>query len=114
MAVFALLIVGASLWYTNNLVKDIAQQESNQVKLWAEAMEQHALMMKYTEEFFGDVSEQEQLRVELLAKAYREVLDFSRNDNTGIYLDIIRNNIDPGQAFIKIAKDFKGLEIISK
>ena len=93
LAVFALLIVGASLWYTNNLVKDIAQQESNQVKLWAEAMEQHALMMKYTEEFFGDVSEQEQLRVELLAKAYREVLDFSRNDNTGIYLDIIRNNI---------------------
>lgn len=93
MAVFALLIVGASLWYTNNLVKSIARQESNQVKLWAEAMEQHALMMKYTEEFFGDVSEQEQLRVELLAKAYHEVLDFSRNDNTGIYLDIIRNNI---------------------
>ena len=25
-----------------------------------------------------------------------------------------RNEIDPGQAFIKIAKDFKGLEIISK
>ena len=93
MAVFALLIVAASLWYTNNLVKSIARQESNQVKLWAEALEQHALMMKYTEEFFGDVSEQEQLRVELLAKAYREVLDFSRNDNTGIYLDIIRNNI---------------------
>lgn len=93
LAVFALLIVGASLWYTNNLVKSIARQESNQVRLWAEAMEQHALMMKYTEEFFGDVSEQEQLRVELLAKAYHEVLDFSRNDNTGIYLDIIRNNI---------------------
>lgn len=93
MAIFALIIVGASLWYTNSLVKSIARQESNQVKLWAEAMEQHALMMKYTEDFFGDVSEQEQLRVELLARAYREVLDFSNNENTGIYLEIIKNNI---------------------
>lgn len=88
-----MIIVGASLWYTNSLVKSIARQESNQVKLWAEAMEQHALMMKYTEDFFGDVSEQEQLRVELLARAYREVLDFSNNENTGIYLEIIKNNI---------------------
>lgn len=93
LAIFALIIVGASLWYTNSLVKSIARQESNQVKLWAEAMEQHALMMKYTEDFFGDVSEQEQLRVELLARAYREVLDFSNNENTGIYLEIIKNNI---------------------
>ncbi len=93
MAAFAILIVGASLWYTNQLVKSIAKQETNQVKLWAEAMEQHALMMKYTEEFFGDVSEQEQLRVELLAHAYREVLDFSKNENIGIYLEIIKNNI---------------------
>ena len=93
LALVAMLIVGASLWYTNNLVKSIARQESNQVKLWAEAMEQHAMMMKYTEVFFGEVSEQEQLRVELLAKAYREVLDFSNNNNTGVYFDIIRNNI---------------------
>lgn len=93
LAILALLIVGASLWYTNNLVKSIAKQESNQVKLWAETMQQHAMMMRYTEAFFQEVSEQEQLRVELLAKAYREVLDFSNNENTGIYLDIIRNNI---------------------
>lgn len=93
LAVVALLIVGASLWYTNNLVKSIAIQETNQVKMWAAAMEQHAGMMKSTEEFFNKVSEQEQLRVELLAQAYREVLDFSSDANTGIYLEIIKNNI---------------------
>ena len=93
LAVVALLIVGASLWYTNYLVKSIAEQETNQVKMWAAAMEQHAGMMKTTEEFFGKVSEQEQMRVDLLAHAYRQVLDFSSNENTGIYLEIIKNNI---------------------
>ena len=93
LAIVALLIVGASLWYTNYLVKSIAIQETNQVKMWAAAMEQHAGMMKSTEEFFGKVSEQEQLRVDLLAQAYREVLDFSNDANTGIYLEIIKNNI---------------------
>lgn len=93
LAVVALLIVGASLWYTNHLVKSIAVQETNQVKMWAAAMEQHAGMMKSTEEFFNKVSEQEQMRVDLLAMAYRQVLDFSTNENTGIYLEIIKNNI---------------------
>lgn len=93
LAAVALLIVGASLWYTNNLVKSVAEQEVNQVKMWAAAMEQHAGMMKSTEDFFRKVSEQEQMRVDLLAHAYREVLDFSNDANTGIYLEIIKNNI---------------------
>ena len=93
LAIVALIIVGASLWYTNYLVKSIAEQETNQVQLWAAAMEQHAGMMMSTEEFFNKVSEQEQMRVDLLAHAYRQVLDFSNNENTGIYLEIIKNNI---------------------
>ena len=93
LAIVALLIVGASLWYTNYLVKSIAEQETNQVKMWAAAMEQHVGMVKSTEEFFGEISEQEQMRVDLLAHAYRQVLDFSNDENTGIYLEIIKNNI---------------------
>ena len=93
MSIIALLFISASLWYTNRLVKSIAEQETRQVKMWAAAMEQHAVMMKSTEEFFNKVSEQEQLRVDLLANAYRRVIDISSNENTAIYLDIIRNNI---------------------
>ena len=48
MAVIAMLIIGVSLWYTNHLVKSIAEQEVKQVKMWAAAMEQHAVMMKST------------------------------------------------------------------
>ena len=93
MAIVALLLIAASLWYTNRLVKSIAEQETRQVKMWAAAMEQHAVMMKSTEEFFNKVSDQEQLRVDLLANAYRRLIDISNNENTAIYLDIIRNNI---------------------
>ena len=93
MAVVALLLIAASLWYTNRLVKSIAEQETRQVKMWAAAMEQHAVMMKSTEEFFNKVSEQEQLRVELLANAYRRIIDITSDENTAVYLDIIRNNI---------------------
>ena len=93
LAIIALLVIGASLWYTNRLVKSIAEQETRQVKMWAAAMEQHAVMMQSTEEFFNKVSEQEQLRVDLLANAYRRVIDISTNENTAVYLDIIRNNI---------------------
>ena len=82
MAIIALLIIAASLWYTNRLVKSIAEQETRQVKMWAAAMEQQAIMMKSTEEFFNKVSEQEQLRVDLLANAYRRVIDISTNENT--------------------------------
>ena len=93
LAIIALLIIAASLWYTNRLVKSIAEQETRQVKMWAAAMEQQAIMMKSTEEFFNKVSEQEQLRVDLLANAYRRVIDISTNENTAIYLEIIQNNI---------------------
>ena len=93
LAAIALILIAASLWYTNRLVKSIAEQETRQVKMWAAAMEQHAVMMQSTEEFFNKVSEQEQLRVDLLANAYRRVIDISTNENTAVYLDIIRNNI---------------------
>ncbi|MBQ6771596.1 MAG: HAMP domain-containing histidine kinase [Bacteroidales bacterium] len=93
LAVIALLLIAASLWYTNRLVKSIAEQETRQVKMWAAAMEQQALMMNSTEDFFNKVSEQEQLRVELLANAYRRIIDISSNENTAIYLAIIQNNI---------------------
>jgi Signal transduction histidine kinase len=93
LAALALLIIGVSLWYTNNLVQSIARQETNQITMWAQAMEEHANLMNYTEAFFGDVSKQEIKRVELLALAYRRVLDVSNDENSSIYLEIIRNNI---------------------
>ncbi|MCQ2306084.1 MAG: HAMP domain-containing histidine kinase [Bacteroidales bacterium] len=93
LAVMALIIVCASIYYTNILVKRFAAQETKQIEMWADAVQSHVELMKYTETFFDEVSEQEQKRVELLALAYKSFLESGPDENTSIYLEIIRSNI---------------------
>jgi len=61
--------------------------------MWAEAVQSHVELMNYTETFFEEVSDQEQKRVELLALAYKSFLEAGPEENTSIYLEIIRSNI---------------------
>lgn len=93
LAVLALIIVCISIYYTNILVKRFAAQETKQIEMWAEAVQSHVELMNYTETFFDEVSDQEQRRVELLALAYKSFLEAGPDENTSIYLEIIRSNI---------------------
>jgi signal transduction histidine kinase len=80
----AVLIVSVSLWYTNILVSEIADDERNNIRIWADAIYQKAELVNYTDRFFDQIKEEERKRVELLADAYRiltvvnesEVLNF--------------------------------------
>lgn len=80
----AVLIVAASLWYTNILVREIARDERNNIRIWADAIYQKAELVNYTDEFFKQIKNEERKKVELLADAYRilnvmdesEVLNF--------------------------------------
>ena len=51
----AIVIIGASLWYTNTLVSKIAQEERIKVKLWADAIKKKADLVKYTNELFNKI-----------------------------------------------------------
>ena len=93
LAVLAVILITASIYYTNRLVKRFAAQESKQIEMWAEAVQSHAELMNYTKVFFNEVGEQEQKRVQLLAKAYESFLEAGPEENTSIYLDIIQSNI---------------------
>lgn len=93
LALLAILIISASIYYTNNLVNRFADQESKQIEMWAEAVQSHVDLMNYTEKFFEEVGEQEEKRVQLLAKAYESFLDADPTENTSIYLEIIQSNI---------------------
>lgn len=92
LAVIALIIISASIYYTNLLVNRFAEQERTQIKVWADAIQQRASLMNYTEAFFKEVRKEERKRVELLATAYRRLLADSPNENLNFYLEIIRNN----------------------
>ncbi len=66
----AVIIVIASLWYTNILVGEIAKDERNNIRIWADAIYQKAELVNYTDRFFDQIKEEERKRMELLADVY--------------------------------------------
>jgi anti-sigma regulatory factor (Ser/Thr protein kinase) len=67
----AVLIITISLWYTNLLVKQIAEDERLSIKIWSNAIQKKANLVNYTKEFFDQIKEEEYKRALLLAEAYR-------------------------------------------
>lgn len=88
----ALVIVGVSLWYTNSLVRKIAQDERSKITTWANAIQQRARLVNYTENFFRQISSEEQERAELLAEATVKTVQSDPNEDISYYLKIISNN----------------------
>ena len=90
--IFGLLIISASLFYTNLLVRKFAQTERDNVKLWADAVHRKVRLVEYTDKFFGQLRNQERERVELLADVYRHLLSDSSSRDLTFYLNIINKN----------------------
>lgn len=91
LSILGVVIIGASLFYTNFLVREFAAKERKNVRLWADAVQRKARLVKYTEFFFGQLQEQERKRVELLANVYKQLLDEDQSEFT-FYLEIISDN----------------------
>jgi len=64
LAAIAFLIVLASLWYTNNLVKRIRNDEKSKVELWAKAVKKKADLVKFTNELFEKIKTEERKKAE--------------------------------------------------
>ncbi|HVA98611.1 MAG TPA: HAMP domain-containing sensor histidine kinase [Bacteroidia bacterium] len=105
----ALVIIGFSLWYTNTLVHKIAKDERTKVKLWADAIQRKASLVKYTNDLFKKITNEERGQVELWAQGTRELAnpDFNSGDVSFIF-EVIKNN----QTVPVILTDEKG-KIIS-
>jgi hypothetical protein len=71
--VIAIIIIISSLWYTNSLVKRIAQDEKAKVKLWAKAVQKKAKLIKFTGELFTEMKLEERKKAELYAEATRQL-----------------------------------------
>lgn len=92
MAGTAILIIAASLWYTNILVNKIATEERNKVQLWAEAIQNKASLVSYTGELFDKISSEERNRIELWAEANKRAATSNNNNDLTFYLDILSGN----------------------
>ena len=84
----AVIIVIASLWYTNILVSEIAQDERNNIRIWADAIDQKAELVNYTDRFFDQIREEERKRMELLADVYRILPEIDQPGSTELFCQI--------------------------
>ena len=94
LAIMAILIVLASLWYTNRLVKKIANDERSKLELWAKAVQKKAKLVKITSELFEEIKNEERKKAELLAKAIIKLNNTSIDDtcNLSFILEVNQSN----------------------
>ena len=88
----AMLIVFASLFYTNIIVKKISADERLKVKLWADAIERKVALVNYTNDFFQKIETEERKRVELWAEATKRIIDADKMEDLTFYSKIISGN----------------------
>jgi signal transduction histidine kinase len=79
----ALLIVSATLWYSNHIASRIREGEREKVNLWSEAIQRRAELVNYTQRLFEELRDEERKKADLLASAYRIISDpNNQNDLT--------------------------------
>lgn len=88
----AVIIIIASLWYTNVLVQKIAKEERSKVQLWAEAIQNKASLVNYTGTLFNKISKEERNKIEIWAEASKRIVTSENQDATTFYLQIIGEN----------------------
>ena len=91
LALLALAIVGASLWYSNRIVNKVRQEERRKVELWAEAVRNRAQLVNYTDSLFHRLRLEERKRVELWADAQVHLASDDVND-LSFYLKVVSEN----------------------
>ena len=91
LALVALCIVGASLWYSNTIVERVRAEERRKVQLWAEAVKNRAELVNYTEKLFDRLREEERKKVQLFAEAMQRLSSTDETDFS-FYLRVVSDN----------------------
>lgn len=92
LAAFAAVIVFVSLWYTNVLVSQIAQEEQMKAKSWAVAIQRKAELVNYTQELFQKIKDEETKKVKIWAMATQAAGSPDLSADVSLELEIIQSN----------------------
>lgn len=90
--IIGMTIIGVSLWFTNTLVRKIAEEERNRIRIWANAIQRKAELVNTTENFFEEIRKEERKRVKIWARANRKLINAGNEEDLTLYVDIISNN----------------------
>lgn len=97
LIILALLIVGASLFYSNQSIRKIGVRERNKAKQWALALRKKAELVDLSSQIFNALQEKERQKMELVVNAHRTILgvsDLSMSQDIDFALQIIEANKD--------------------
>lgn len=86
------LIAVITVLYTNHLASKISGDEKSKVKLWAEAVENKAEIVKYTNELFQQLETDERKKVQEWADATKLVISVTDNSALTFLTNLISNN----------------------
>lgn len=92
LAILAVVIVIISLWYSNQLVREIASDEKEKLELWAEAVRKKANLVNYTQSLFEQVADEERKRIEIWAHATKRIAATNNDEDRNFYLDFLASN----------------------
>ncbi len=106
---FAALIVIASLYYTDTMVRKIERDERQRVELWAEAIQKRETLLQENERLFDVIQAEEQKRVDLLRQVYGRL---GRENYGGEELTFYTNILESNTTIPLVMTD-EGGEILS-
>lgn len=106
LAAMAMLLVGASLWYSSRIVDDIRAEERHKVRLWAEAVQNRAELVNYTERLFDRLREEERKKVQLFAEAMQR-LGRAEDTDFSFYLRVVQDNTTVPVVIVNAKKEVK-------
>lgn len=90
--VIAALIFGLSLVYTNLLVQRIEQEERDKARLWAEAIQEKADLVKYTQELFDKLKVEERKKGRLWASGIKQLMNVNNDQDLTFIFEVVKDN----------------------
>lgn len=88
----AIIIVGASLYYTSRLVDQIRKDERKNVEIWADAIHRKADLVNFTNTLFEQIKQEERRRAGILAEAQKRIITTTSSKDLDFFLGIIAEN----------------------
>jgi signal transduction histidine kinase len=92
LATTAIIIVIISFWYTNDLVKRIADDERIKAKVWARAVQNRARLIRFTNELFSEIKQEERKKAVLIAEAFKQLNQFENGSDINFPLKVLQEN----------------------
>jgi two-component system, sporulation sensor kinase D len=94
----ALLMIGASLFVSNEIVFKVQEREKERITQWGDAIRKKAALVNLTNHTFDELRDKERQKVKMWAKATRELakptLDYDMMMDYTFLLEIIQGNDD--------------------